>query len=69
MSYEKMKKVGTVLLGDIAGALMAGFWKKLYNNISTGEDSVVEKLNSYYDTLNGWLRFKYQGKSLEDLMF
>lgn len=63
-----MKKVSTVLLVGIVGAFIGGYCKKIYYNISKVEDPAVNRLNSYYDTLNGWLRFKQQGKKMEDYL-
>lgn len=63
-----MKKTGSILLAGFIGVIIGGYWKRIYYNITKTEDSTVERLNSYYDTLNGWLRFKQQGKSMEDYL-
>lgn len=63
-----MKKVSIALLAGMTGAFIGGYWKKIYYNISRLEDPAVNRLNSYYDTLNGWLCFRQQGKKMEDYL-
>ena len=57
-----------MLFASIIGIFLGNFFRKIYYNITKFEDYRITRLNSYYDTLSGWLRFKQQDKKIEDYL-
>lgn len=68
MEKLKKKEIVRLCLATMAGMLLGGSWKKIYYNLIREEDTRVKRLDSYYDTLSGWLNFKQQGKRLDEYL-
>lgn len=57
-----------VMAAGISGMLLGRLWEKIYCNLMRMEDGRVKRLNSYYDTLSGWLNFKQKGKRMDEYL-
>ena len=67
---RKNGQTGKIMLigAGVLGALLGGFFERIYYNLLRTEDIRIKRLNSYYDTLSGWLNFKQKGKKMDEYL-
>lgn len=67
---RKNRRIGKIKLigAGVFGVLLGGFFERIYCNLVRTEDIRIKRLNSYYDTLSGWLNFKQKGKKMDEYL-